>query len=121
MRMYSLLETNLDIDQFLKSIHRYIQIGIHVRGYMSKELNRFQREIVEVIEFYVDEDNNAKSNVIFRKSSDGKVTLQNPTKYLIGYLDAQNVNISSDIFSSVTKEEEKPSFSITKESDVEVL
>ena len=121
MRMYSLLETNLDIDQFLKSIHRYIQIGIHVRGYMSKELNRFQREIVEVIEFYVDEDNNAKSNVIFRKSSDGKVTLQNPTKYLIGYLDAQNVNIPSDIFSSVTKEEEKPSFSITKESDVEVL
>ena len=28
-RMYSLLETNQDIDQFLKSIYRYIQIGVY--------------------------------------------------------------------------------------------
>src|SRR5574344_2777964 len=58
-RMYSLLETSQEVDQFLKSIHRYVQIGIHVKGYMSKELGRFQREIVEVCEFYVSEDNEA--------------------------------------------------------------
>ena len=51
MRLYSLLENSQDIEQFLKSIHRYIQIGIHVKGYMSKELGRFQREIIEVVEF----------------------------------------------------------------------
>lgn len=121
MRMYSLLETNLDIDQFLKSIHRYVQLGVHVRGYMSKELGRFQREIVEVVEFYVDDDNNAKTNIIFRKSPDGKVSLQNPTKYLIGYMAAQGVSIPENIFSSVTKTEEvKPSFVINKE-ELEVL
>ena len=55
MRMYSLLETGQDIEQFLGSIHRYIQIGIYVKGYFSKRLNRFQREIMEVCEFYIDE------------------------------------------------------------------
>ena len=60
MRLYSLLENSQDIDQFLKSIHRYVQLGVHVKGFMSKELGRFQREIVEVVEFYVDDDNNAK-------------------------------------------------------------
>jgi pilus assembly protein CpaF len=67
MRMYSLLESNQDIDQFLKSIHRYVQIGIHVKGYMSKELGRFQREIVEVCEFYVSEDNMASTNLFIKK------------------------------------------------------
>ena len=72
MRLYSLLENSQDIDQFLKSIHRYVQLGVHVKGYMSKELGRFQREIIEVVEFYVDENNEAKSNIIFKKSLDGK-------------------------------------------------
>ena len=56
--MYSLLETNLDIEQFLESIHRYIQIGVHLKGYNSARYKRYQREITEVVEFYVDEDNN---------------------------------------------------------------
>ncbi|HOO67983.1 MAG TPA: CpaF/VirB11 family protein [Bacilli bacterium] len=109
MRMYSLLETNLDIDQFLKSIHRYVQLGVHVRGYMSKELGRFQREIVEVEEFYVDDDNNAKINTIYKKSNDGKMALKNPTKYLLGYMASQNVDVPADVFGSVNNEEpEKP-------------
>ena len=96
MRMYSLLESNLDIDQFVKSIYRYVQIGIHVKGYFSKELNRFQREIVEVVEFYVDNDNNAKSNTIFQKGLDGTFSFNNPTEYLRNYLGAQGVILDDD-------------------------
>lgn len=99
MRLYSLLESNLDIDQFLKSIHRYIHIGIHVKGYMSKKLGRFQREIVEVAEFYVDDTTNeAKVNVIYRKGLDGSEVYTNPSKYLIEYLSMQGVEIPSDTF-----------------------
>lgn len=102
MRMYSLLETNQDIDQFLKSIHRYVQLGIHVKGYMSKELGRFQREIVEVTEFYVDENNNAGVNVIFQKSLDGKMAFNNPTKHLKDYLGSQGVELKDNLFVSET-------------------
>ncbi|UKI56961.1 MAG: CpaF/VirB11 family protein [Clostridium sp.] len=62
MRLYSLLESSQDIDQFVASMHRYIQLGIHIKGFFSKKYNRFQREITQVVEFYVDdEDNKAKS------------------------------------------------------------
>lgn len=98
MRMYSLLEGSQDIDQFLKSIHRYVQIGIHVKGYMSAELKRFQREIVEVCEFYVDENNEAKTNIIFQKSLDGTIAYNNPTKYLCDYFAAQGAQLNPDIF-----------------------
>lgn len=63
-RMYSLLETNQDIEQFLKSIYRYIQIGVYIRGYQDRTTKRFIREIAEVTEFYVTENNEAKYNVI---------------------------------------------------------
>jgi pilus assembly protein CpaF len=98
MRMYSLLETNLDVDQFLKSIHRYVQIAVHVKGYMSKKYNRFQREIVEVCEFYVDDKNEPKTNILYKKSMDGKETYNNPTKYLIEYLSTQGIDIPKDTF-----------------------
>lgn len=100
MRLYSLLESNIDIDQFLKSIHRYVQLAIHVKGYLSKELGRFQREIVEVCEFYVDDDNVAQANVIYRKFLDGKVTFNNPTKYLQAYLGSQGVSLPDNLFVS---------------------
>ena len=100
MRMYSLLESNQDIDQFLKSIHRYVQIAVCVKGYMSKALGRFQREIIEVVEFYVDEENEAKANIIFKKSLDGKFSFNNPSKYLISYLGVQGVTIKEDYFVS---------------------
>lgn len=104
-RMYSLLETNIDIDQFLKSVYRYVQLGVHIRGYQDKETNRFVREVCEVCEFYVDEDNNAKSNIIYRKTTAGQIYLANPTKYLLEYLSAQGVNLPSDVI--ITNAEEK--------------
>jgi pilus assembly protein CpaF len=107
MRMYSLLESNQDIDQFLKSIHRYVQIGIHVKGYMSKELGRFQREIVEVCEFYVSEDNMASTNLIYKKDLDGKVAYNEPTSHLHEYLGSQGVILPDDIFAEEIATEAK--------------
>ena len=98
MRMFSLLESNIDVNQFLNTIHRYVQIGIYVKGYMSKELNRFQREIIEVCEFYVDENNEAKVNTIFSKKLDGSYTLNNPTKNLRDYVSIQGVQFEEDLF-----------------------
>ena len=98
MRMYSLLESNLDIDQFLKSIHRYVQIGVHVKGYMSKQYNRFQREIIEVVEFFVDDNNEAGSSILYKKSLDGKETYKNPSKYLLDYLSIQGVELPVNTF-----------------------
>ena len=92
-RMYSLLETNQEIDQFLKSIYRYIQIGVYIRGRQDKETKKFIREIGEVTEFYVTEDNDAKYNVIYKKSPEGKITRKNPSKYLIDYIEGQGVSI----------------------------
>ena len=80
-RMYSLLETNQDISQFLKSIYRYIQLGIYIRGYQDKETKRFVREIAEVTEFYVDENNEAIYNTIYKKSTTGNVIRNKPSKY----------------------------------------
>lgn len=96
-RMYSLLETNLDMSQFLKSIHRYIQIGVHIKGYFSKELQRFHREVAEVVEFYVDKNNEAKSKVLYKRTPDGKTMINNPSEYLLGYLESQGVIMQPDI------------------------
>lgn len=98
MRMYSLLESSQDIEQFLGSIHRYVQIGIYVKGYFSKRLNRFQREIMEVCEFYIDEDNRPQSRTLYQKSLDGRVILHNPTKNLLDYLAIGNVTLPEDTF-----------------------
>lgn len=98
MRLYSLLETNLDVDQFLKTIHRYIHLGVHVKGYMSKKYGRFQREIVEVAEFYVDDDNEARCNVLYSKGMDGVEVYHNPSKRLLDYLDAQGIYLPRETF-----------------------
>jgi len=92
-RMYSLLETNQDIEQFLKSIYRYIQLGVYIRGYQDKESKKFVREIAEVTEFYVTENNEAKYNVLYKKTPEGKVYRKNPSKYLGDYLEAQGVKL----------------------------
>ena len=98
MRLYSLLESNQDLTQFLSTIHRYVQLAVCVKGYMSKELGRFQREIMEVCEFYVDENNNPCSNVIYRKNIGGGFVIKNPTKYLLEYLELQGVILPRDTF-----------------------
>lgn len=95
-RMYSLLETNQDIDQFLKSIYRYVQIGVYIRGYQDKVTHRFVREIAEVTEFYVTENNEAKYNTIYQKTTGGHVIRNKPSKYLFDYLDRQGVTLAEN-------------------------
>ena len=113
-RLYSLLESNLDLEQFLRSIHRYVQLGVHIKGYYSKELGRFHREVCEVTEFYVTENNEAKSNTIYKKTPDGKFTIKNPTKYLLGYLESQGVIMQPDILVKEEFHEVKDDFVIDK-------
>ncbi len=96
-RMYSLLETNQDIEQFLKSIYRYVQLGVHIRGYQDKVTKKFVREIAEVTEFYVTDDNEAKHNTIYRKTTTGKVVRKTVSSYLLDYLDGQGVVLPKDI------------------------
>ena len=98
MRLYSLLENSQDIDQFLKSIHRYVQLGVHIKGYYSTKYQRFHREVSEVVEFYVTKDTNeAKSQTLYKKTPEGNVIMHNPTEYLIGYLESQGVIMPKDI------------------------
>ena len=94
----NLSDFHLDLEQFLRSIHRYVQIGVHIKGYYSTKYQRFHREVTEVTEFYVTNDTNeAKYNVLYRKTPDGHVTIHNPTQYLIDYLESQGVIMPKDI------------------------
>ena len=106
MRMYALMEGSQDVEQFLNSIHRYVQIGIHVKGFMSAELQRFQRQVVEVCEFYVDENNVAKANMIYKRNLDGTFSFRNPTKHLKDYFAAQGQVLKDELF--VKNGEEAP-------------
>ena len=116
MRMYSLMETSQDIDQFLSSIHRYVQLGVHIKGYYSQKYQKFHREVAEVTEFYVSKDNEPKSNVLYKKTPDGKVTLRNPTEYLIGYLESQGVIMPKDIL--VKEEFKEPNDNLNNNSTI---
>lgn len=100
-RMYSLLETNQDIEQFLKSIHRYVQLGVHIRGRQDKVTKKFKREIAEVTEFFVDENNVAGHNTIYKKTQEGVITKNSPSKYLIDYLEGQGISLPNVIVDNV--------------------
>ena len=95
-RMYSLLETNQEIDQFLKSIYRYVQLGVLIRGRQDRETKKFVREVAEVTEFYVTEDNEAKYNTIYKKTPEGMISRKNPSKYLIDYIEGQGVSLPAN-------------------------
>lgn len=94
-RLYSLMETDLDVNQFLSTIYRYIQLGVHIRAYYSKEKGKFHREVDEVTEFYVDENNQPKSRTIYQKVFGKEPILRKPSKHLIEYLENQNIDITS--------------------------
>ena len=96
-RLYSLLESSIDMDQFLRSIHRYVQLGVHIKGYYSPELQRFKREVSEVVEFYVTDDNKPEYKILYKRTPDGNTTINNPSKYLLGYLESQGVIVQPDI------------------------
>lgn len=95
-RMYSLLESNIDVEQFLKTIYRYVQIGVFVRGRYKPEEKRFVREIAGVCEFFVTDDTNEpKFNNIYLKTVGGEETYQEPTKYIKNYLEGQGVDVTN--------------------------
>ncbi len=116
-RLYSLLESNIDLEQFLRSIHRYVQLGVHIKAYYSPERQKFHREISEVVEFYVTEENEPKSNTLYKKTPDGHITIHNPTKYLLGYLESQGLIMQPDIlvreeFKSMDDSDKKEDYTI---------
>ena len=103
-RLYSLMETDLDVDQFLNTIYRYIQLGVHIKAYYSKKYGKFHREVDEVTEFYVDENNKCQTHTIYRKMFDKNPIMVKPSAHLIEYLENQNIDISS----ITTKLSDKP-------------
>ncbi|MBP3841358.1 MAG: type II/IV secretion system ATPase subunit [Bacilli bacterium] len=93
-RLYSLMETDLDVDQFLTTIYRYIQLGVHIKAYYSKKYGKFHRELDEVTEFYVDDNNKCQSNTIYRKLFDKEAVMVKPSAHLLEYLANQNIDVS---------------------------
>ena len=87
------METDLDVNQFLTTIYRYIQLGVHIKAYYSKAYGKFHREVDEVVEFYVDDDNNPQSHTIYRKIYGKKPIINKPSAHLIEYLENQNISI----------------------------
>lgn len=95
-RMYSLLESNIDVEQFMTTIYRYVQLGVHVRARYDKETGKFMREVCEVCEFYVSDENKPEYNIIYRKNVDGREIINSPTPYLIDYLESQGINLKEN-------------------------
>lgn len=104
-RLYSLMESDLDVDQFLNTIYRYIQIGVHIKAYYSQKYKAFHREVDEVTEFYVDEDNKPVSRTIYKKNFDGTPVMIKPSEHLQEYLRNQNIDVTP-IISKLQYEEE---------------
>lgn len=106
-RLYSLLESNIDVDQFMTTIYRYIQLGVHVRARYDKKSGKFMREVCEVTEFFVTNDNIPDFNVIYRKNIDGTVIMNGPSEYLLDYLESQGVDLK-EIQKDWQNENDKP-------------
>ena len=94
-RLYSLMETDLDVNQFLTTIYRYIQLGVHIKAYYSKERGKFHRELDEVCEFYVDDNNVPQSRIIYQKIFGKKPVMRKPSDHLLQYLENQNIDVSA--------------------------
>ena len=94
-RMYSLLESNIDVEQFLKTIYRYVQIGIFCRGRYKPSEGRFVREIAGLCEFHVTDDEKAEFTNIYLKTVQGEETFNQPSKYLMRYLEGQGVDLNN--------------------------
>ena len=94
-RLYSLMETDLDVHQFLSTIYRYIQLGVHIKAYYSKERGKFHRELDEVCEFYVDDDNVPQSRIIYQKIFGKNPVMRKPSDHLLQFLENQNIDVSA--------------------------
>ena len=102
-RLYSLLESNIDVEQFMTTIYRYIQIGLHVRARYDKVTGKFLREVCEVCEFFVNENNKPEYNVIYHKNVDGSEIINEPSSHLIEYLENQGVDLTQNDIESIKK------------------
>ena len=107
-RLYSLLESNIDVNQFMTTIYRYIQLGVHVRARYDKDNGGFMREVCEVTEFHVTRENVPEYNVIYRKNVDGTEIMNPPSEYLIDYLEAQGMMIKDKDYIHESTEKEAP-------------
>ena len=96
-RLYSLMETDLDVHQFLTTIYRYVQLGVHIKAYYSKKYGKFHREVDEVTEFYVDDNNIPQSRVIYQKIFGKTPMMRKPSQHLIEYLENQNIDLDDII------------------------
>ena len=94
-RLYSLMETDLDVNQFLSTIYRYIQLGVHIKAYYSKERGKFHRELDEVCEFYVDDNNVPQSIIIYQKIFGKNPVMRKPSAHLLQFLENQNIDVSA--------------------------
>lgn len=94
-RLYSLMETDLDVNQFLSTIYRYIQLGVHIKAYYSKERGKFHRELDEVCEFYVDDNNVPQSRIIYQKIFGKSPIMRKPSAHLLQFLENQNIDVSA--------------------------
>jgi len=92
-RMYSLLESNMDVEQFLKLMYRYIQLGVYIKGYQDPVTKGFKREIMEVCEYYVDKNDNPICNHLYMKTNEGQVFRSEPSEYLVDYLSRQGISL----------------------------
>ena len=134
-RLYSLLESNIDVEQFLNTIYRYIQLGVYLRGRFDAKQGRFVREIGEVTEFYVNDNNECVSNTIYQKTIKGDVTYKPISEHLLDYLEGQGMDMKSireangdlekaqsysDENSEETKKEEVKEENIVVEEKVEI-
>lgn len=100
-RMYSLLESNIDVEQFMTTIYRYIQLGVHVRARYDKVTGRFMREVCEVCEFFVNKDNQPEYNTIYRKNIDGTEIINSPSPNLVDYLENQGIDLENKQFANL--------------------
>jgi len=101
-RLYSLLESNIDVNQFMSTIYRYIQVGVHVRARYDNKTGGYMREVSEVCEFHVTKDNVPEHHIIYKKNIDGTEVMNPPSEYLIDYLEAQGVMIKEKNYMQVS-------------------
>lgn len=106
-RMYSLMETDIDVEQFLKTIYRYVQLAVHIKAYYSKELQKFHREIDEVTEFFINDKNEPEYRVLYQKTISGKIIKRNPSRHLMNYLEGQNIMIKASFEGATNKTDEE--------------
>lgn len=85
----------MDVNQFLTTIYRYIQLGVHIKAYYSKERGKFHRELDEVCEFYVDDNNVPQSRVIYQKIFGREPVMRKPSAHLLQYLENQNIDVQA--------------------------